>query len=161
MRLRKVSRNHPSRPRAPPANAASSPNVCFRTRPRRLHRHPRPSRSARRVQKRTHQFSLQVFRLKSESPPFSPFLGHTLCKRRRVKIHAPPPSSANVLSFPRARKPTTTKLKKRRRKTRGRTLVVLIIIANEDVISSRMRLQFTAFLLFLLPLFEENGVLSP
>ena len=53
---RKVSRKHPSRPRAPPANAASSPNVCFRTRPRRLHRHPRPSRSARRVQKRTHQF---------------------------------------------------------------------------------------------------------
>ena len=103
---RKVSRKHPSRPRAPPANAASSPNVCFRTRPRRLHRHPRPSRSARRVQKRTHQFFPSGFpapRIKVPLP-FGGTRSHFRVKRRRVKIHrVQSPSSANVLLSSRAK----------------------------------------------------------
>lgn len=162
---RKVSRKHPSRPRAPPANAASSPNVCFRTRPRRLHRHPRPSRSARRVQKRTHQFSLQVFRpslLKSLSP-FGGTRSHFRVKRRRVKIHARPVSLERERPLLSSRAKTDDdETKEEKKKDAGSHL------GGVDHHRERRRhffanacLQCTAFLLFLLPLFEENGVLSP
>ena len=110
-------------------------------------------------------FSLQVFRpslLKSLSP-FGGTRSHFRVKRRRVKIHTRPVSLERERPLLSSRAKTDDdETKEERRKTRGRTLVVLIIIANEDVISSRMRLQCPLFFYFcsrsfcvFLPAFES------